>query len=217
MRRLVGDAVWTAMLAHTYERRHPAGITLLRQGQPGTHVLVLRGGVAKVIRHERDGGLTLLAFRGPGELLGEVAVLDDGVRSASVRTISHCSVGVMSKADFLRFVTEHSLFPVLVRYALTKLRESDLARGGGDVPTRLAAALAYLADICEPSTPSPGQPLELALTRDELAQYLATSRNTITAALCQLEPFQVRAGRKRIVIEDLPALRRAAADHRNAL
>ncbi|MBH5335816.1 Crp/Fnr family transcriptional regulator [Streptomyces pactum] len=211
MRGLVGEEVWTGMLRQSFERRHPVGDVLLRQGEPGTHVLALRGGVAKVIRRERGGDLTLLAFRGPGELLGEVAVLDDGERSASVQAISDCSVAVLSKTVFLRFVTDHDLYPVLVRYALSRLRESDRARGGGDVVTRLAASLVSLADISGHSAIPPGRCLELALTRDELAQHLRVSRNTVTAGLSELEPYQVRTGRKRVFIGDLPALRRAAA------
>jgi CRP/FNR family transcriptional regulator, cyclic AMP receptor protein len=211
LRRLVGDALWTDILEQSFERRHPVGDTLLRQGEPGTHVLALRSGVVKVTRRERSGDLTLLAFRGPGELLGEVAVLDDAVRSASVEAISHCSVAVLSKTEFLRFVTDHDLFPVLVRYALGRLRESDRARGGGDVVARLAASLVSLADISGHSTIPPGRHLELALTRDELAQHLRVSRNTITACLSELEPLRVRTGRKRIFIDDLPALRQVAA------
>ena len=44
-----------------------------------------------------------------GVLLGEVAVLDQGVRSASVETISPCDVAVLSRAEFLRFATEHDI------------------------------------------------------------------------------------------------------------
>ncbi|MGK4584855.1 Crp/Fnr family transcriptional regulator [Kitasatospora sp. HPMI-4] len=211
LRHLIGDELWARMLDEAFERPHPIGSTLLRQGEPGTHVLALRSGVAKVIRRERSGDLTLLAFRGPGEALGEVAVLDDGLRSASVEAISPCTVAVLGKAVFLRFVADHDLFPVLVRYALGKLRESDLARGGGDVVARLAAALVALADVSAGPEAPPGRRVEFALTRDELAQYLGVSRNTVTAGLSELGPLQVRTGRKHIVIDDLPALRLAAA------
>ncbi|MFE6737614.1 Crp/Fnr family transcriptional regulator [Streptomyces tubercidicus] len=212
LRHFVGDAAWRDLLSQVFERRHPAGSMMLRQGEPGTHVLAVLSGVAKVLRRERSGDLTLLAFRGPGELLGEVAVLDDDVRSASVETISSCTVGVIGKAEFLRFVVAHDLFPVLMRYAFTRMRESDEARGGGgSTLTRLAATLVGLADISGHPASRPGEPLELALTRHELAQYLGMSRNTITATLAGLESCGVQAGRKRIVIGDLTALRRVAA------
>ncbi|WDT56577.1 Crp/Fnr family transcriptional regulator [Streptomyces sp. G7(2002)] len=211
LRHFVGDAVWRDLLGQVYERRHPAGSMMLRQGEPGTHVLAVLSGVAKVLRRERNGDLTLLAFRGPGELLGEVAVLDDDVRSASVETISSCTVGVIGKAEFLRFVVDHDLFPVLVRYAFTRMRESDEARGGGDTLTRLVATLVGLADISGQTGGRPGEPLELALTRHELAQYLGISRNTISATLAELESCDVQAGRKRIVLGDLTTLRRMVA------
>ncbi|MGW3071575.1 Crp/Fnr family transcriptional regulator [Kitasatospora sp. NPDC001132] len=210
LRHLMGDAAWTGMLDGAFERRHPIGTTLLRQGEPGTHVLALLAGVAKVSRRERDGSVRLLAFRGPGELLGEVAVLDDGVRSASVQAISDCTVAVLAKAAFLRFVADRELFPVMVRYAMGRLRESDLARTGGDIVPRLAAALVALADLSAGPVPAVGRRIELALTRDELAQHLGVSRNTVTTALAALAAHRVETGRKSITLADLPALRRAA-------
>ncbi|MFF4586564.1 Crp/Fnr family transcriptional regulator [Streptomyces sp. NPDC001388] len=211
LRDFTGETVWADLLERSFERRHPAGSVLLRQGEPGTHVLAVVTGVAKVIRQERNGDLSLLAFRGPGELLGEVAVLDDGVRSANVESISQCVVGVMSKAEFLAFVSRHGLFPVLVKYALTRLRESDAARSGGDVRARLAATLVHLIDISghPHSAQSVHGPVEFALTRNELAQHLRTSRNTVTAALNDLASCGVRLGRRRIIVDDLPALRLA--------
>ncbi|MFF1787869.1 Crp/Fnr family transcriptional regulator [Kitasatospora sp. NPDC058243] len=211
----MGEATWKSMLAEAFERRHPIGATLLRQAEPGTHVLALLSGVAKVTRRERTGDVRLLAFRGPGELLGEVAVLDDGVRSASVQAISDCTVAVLTKAAFLRFVTDRDLFPVMVRYAIGRLRESDLARSGGDIVARLAAALATLADVSADQAGPPGRRTELALTRDELAQHLGVSRNTVTAGLAELGSHQVHAGRKSIVIGDLFALRRVAGGARD--
>jgi CRP-like cAMP-binding protein len=209
LRDFAGETVWADLVEHSFKRRHPAGSVLLRQGESGTHVLAVLTGVAKVIRQERNGDLSLLAFRGPGELLGEVAVLDDGTRSANVESISPCVVGVMGKTEFLAFVSRHDLFPALVKYALTRLRESDEARRSGDVRVRLAAALLHLIDISgHPySAHDAGGPVELALTRHELAQHLGTSRNTITAALNDLSSCGVRAGRKRITVDDLPTLR----------
>ncbi|MET9292273.1 Crp/Fnr family transcriptional regulator [Streptomyces sp. NPDC003077] len=211
LRALAGEDVWAELVRQSHERWHPPGTLLLRQDEPGTHVLAVLSGVAKVVRTERDGKRNLLAFRGPGELLGEVAVLAGGGRLASVETLARCKVGVMSKADFARFIAAHDLSPVLVRYALARLRESDQARRGGDVLPRLAATLVRLADLSSRPGTCPTGPLELALTRDELAQHLRTSRNTVTAKLAELESCRVHARRLRIVINDLPALRRAAA------
>ncbi|MDT0447062.1 Crp/Fnr family transcriptional regulator [Streptomyces johnsoniae] len=213
LRDFVGETVWGDLLALAFDRWHPAGSVLMHQGESGTHVLAVRSGVAKVVRAERNGELTLLAFRGPGELLGEVAVLGGGGRLASVETLTRCCVAVMSRAEFLRFVAKHDLSPALMRYALARLSESDRARSGGAVLTRLAAILVRVAEISGQSgdsADSSGQSLELALTRQELAQYLRASRNTVTAQLAGLEASGVHARRGRIVITDLTALRRVS-------
>ncbi|MEK8171591.1 Crp/Fnr family transcriptional regulator [Streptomyces sp. M19] len=209
MRAYVGEAVWAELLAAAYPRAHPAGSVLLRQGEPGTHVLAVISGATKVVRRERNGDLTLLAFRGPGELLGEVAVLDDRERSASVEVLAvrrrrRQPGGLPALRPRARPLAAPG--PLRPRQAAGVGR----ARGGGDVLTRLARTLVELADISESPARRPGIPLELALTRNELAQYLGTSRNTITAMLAELAFCQVRTGRGRVVIGDLPALRAAA-------
>ncbi|WP_245240740.1 Crp/Fnr family transcriptional regulator [Streptomyces spiramenti] len=215
MRLLMGEHRWQRLIDTAFPRSHPAGATLLRQGEPGTHVLALRQGVAKVLLGERGGGLTLLAFRGPGELLGEVAVLDDGVRSASVVAITPCAVSVLDSTAFLRLAAEQDLYPVFTRYAMGRLRESDSARSGGDVTARLATALLQLADMSEEPSRAAAAAQDLALTRNELAQHLGVSRNTVTTALAELAPARVRAGRGRVHIGDLPVLRGLAGPGRD--
>ncbi|MEV0260254.1 Crp/Fnr family transcriptional regulator [Streptomyces sp. NPDC050617] len=209
LRDLAGEGVWADLVRRSRRRWHPPGELLLRQEEPGTHVLAVLSGVLKVVRTERNGALTLLAFRGPGDLLGEVAVLGGGGRLASVETLLRCEVAVMGREEFIRFVAARDLSPVLVRYALTRLRESTQARGGGDVLPRLAAALVRIADISNWPGPCAERSLELALTHEELAQHLRIHRNTVTDLLRKLEPCRVRTRRMRIVIDDLPALRRA--------
>ncbi|MFD0852081.1 cyclic nucleotide-binding domain-containing protein, partial [Actinomadura adrarensis] len=56
-------------------RRFRPGQTLLRQGEPAFHVLLLVSGRVKVLLTMSDGEVLLLAVRGPGELLGEIAAL----------------------------------------------------------------------------------------------------------------------------------------------
>ncbi|MGW7293031.1 Crp/Fnr family transcriptional regulator [Streptomyces xiamenensis] len=213
LRGLAGDKVWTELIACSHERRHPAGSVMLRQGEPGTHVLAIVQGLAKVVHCEPSGRLAVLAFRGAGELLGEVAVLEDDTRLATVEALTDCVVAVLGAAEFLSFATRRDLFPALTRHALIRLRESDEARGGGELMARLATTLTRLADIAgRPCRPGPHRAaLELALTREELAQYLRTSRNTVSDKLAELGPGLVRVGRRRIIIDDLAALRRIAS------
>jgi hypothetical protein len=81
--------------------RHPAGATLIRQGQRGTDVYLILDGV---IRVERDG--ERLAEYGPGALLGERAHLEDGTRTATLVAVTPCLVAAVDAGQLERSALE---------------------------------------------------------------------------------------------------------------
>jgi voltage-gated potassium channel len=79
----------------------PAGWFLLNQGSyPDGFFVVLEGEVAV----ERDGGE--IARLGPGEFFGEIALLEDDRRTASVTTATRVKAAVMDSADFFEMCAE---------------------------------------------------------------------------------------------------------------
>ena len=74
-----------------------AGTVLLRQGEPGTAVYLLLDGVVGV---ERDG--QALAEYGPGVMLGERALLEDGNRTSTVTAVTACRVASAEASQFDR-------------------------------------------------------------------------------------------------------------------
>ena len=198
LRELVPAPAWEG-LAGFPRRRHEAGALLLRQGGAGSHVLALIQGIVKVVRGDLDGKDRLLAFRGPGEVLGEMAVQDGGVRLAHVQAISKCEVAVIPASAFQGFVKQHGLADQLFLHALSRLREQTQACEG-ETDQRLAATLLRLIEISGSRT--------FSLTREELAQHLGVSRNSVTKALKRLGPHRVRFGRTYIEVLDKMHLRR---------
>ncbi|MEU2608035.1 Crp/Fnr family transcriptional regulator [Streptomyces albus] len=151
---------------------------LLRQGDPGTHVLALTSGSAIVTLTGVEGERTLLAVRGAGELFGELAVLDSQPRSASVTAARPCLVHVIAAPLFEQFVAEHGLMNVMLRHAIARVRAAEEVRlelATASVAHRLAAALMRLV---EASSPEEGA-LEVPLTQEELAQLIGASRNAV--------------------------------------
>ncbi|MEU3708622.1 Crp/Fnr family transcriptional regulator [Streptomyces catenulae] len=200
LRDLVPPEAWAALADHP-RRSHPAGEILLRQGDSGTHVCALLQGMVKVVRTDADGRERLLAFRGPGEVLGEMAVQAGGHRLADVRTLSTCEVAVIPADTFRRFVKEYDLATQLATYAVNRLREQTRATEGA-VGQRLAGTLLRLVEICGAHT--------LSLTREDLAQHLGVGRNSVTKALTGFGPRRVRTERTRIRVLDVPHLREVA-------
>jgi CRP-like cAMP-binding protein len=102
-----------------------SGETLMRQGEPGYEALMLEEGSADVIR----GGQVINVI-GPGDLFGELAVLDDGVaRTASVVASSDVRAIVLT-AHFLRELRDR--MPEVgakIDRAAAEHREHDLREG----------------------------------------------------------------------------------------
>src|SRR4051812_43181392 len=100
------------------ERRFAAGATLMYEGQPGTEVLVLMSGRVKVSYLTRDGREVILDFRGPGDLVGEMAVVDGHPRSNTVQAIEPVQVLALAAADFKALVASS---PTLANQLLQNL------------------------------------------------------------------------------------------------
>ncbi|WP_233221422.1 Crp/Fnr family transcriptional regulator [Streptomyces carminius] len=213
---MLSEELWREMVAQGTARRFPARSVLLRQGAPGTHLLALTEGLVKVVRHERCGGVTLLAFRGPGDLLGETSVFDGGTRIADVVSLSSCTAVVLDARRFRLFVEEHGVAMELVRQALDRLRESDLYRAELltlPLIARLARTLIRLAALASPAEGATRTPLRLSgLTQEELAQSVGVTRNALGAGLRRLRgEGAVETARRAVVIRDMEALRLLAA------
>ena len=158
---------------------------LLRQGDPATHVLALAAGAVLITRRGLRGQPTLLAVRGAGELLGHLALLERGTRSATVIAMESCRLHIVPALEFTRFVAGHQLVATLLRHTIGRLREADQIRVElvtADVSIRLAAALVRLAAV---SSAAPGDGVDIRLTQSELAQLIGASRNAVGATLAR--------------------------------
>ncbi|MET7639483.1 Crp/Fnr family transcriptional regulator [Streptomyces sp. NPDC005438] len=178
----LGDELWSQLKELAPLRTRPARSILLREGDSGTHVILLAWGSAVITRTARNGERMLLAVRGAGELLGELAVLDSQPRTASVLAAEKCGVHVIPAVDFLKFVESHDLLSLLLQHAIARVREGDAVRvelATSPVPVRLASALERL---CKAATMSASF-VTVRLTQTELSQLIGASRNAVGAAL----------------------------------
>ncbi|MDB4873500.1 MAG: Crp/Fnr family transcriptional regulator [Massilia sp.] len=202
---LLPQEVWRALLAGGTVRRFDGGGVLMLQGDPGTHVLVLTAGHVKVTRVEPNGESLLLAVRGPGEVIGEVAVLDGTGRSASVIALDSCITYVLSAARFHRVVDEFRMEGVLLRHVLSRYREGEQVRAelaelsAGDCLARILLRLGAAIGGTSPA---------LDLSQEELAAAAGLSRSAVAAELAELRRRGlVATGRRRLIICDLARLK----------
>ncbi|WP_030609083.1 Crp/Fnr family transcriptional regulator [Streptomyces sclerotialus] len=211
---MLAEDAWSELQRLGTVRRFRARSVMLRQGAPGTHLLALTDGLAKVVCREPDGATTWLAFRGPGDLLGEVSVFNGTTRTADVVALSSCTAVVLEAERFRRFVEQHGLVMDLMRQTLSRLRESDARRAelqNVSLVVRLARSLLRLAELIGPN--GVRAPVRLAgLTQEEIAQAIGVTRNSVGTGLQQLrEAGAVETARRVITIRDMRTLRHWAA------
>ncbi|WP_069741320.1 Crp/Fnr family transcriptional regulator [Streptomyces sp. EN23] len=200
LRELVSDEVWAKLTAYPVTHRR-AGETLLKQGDPGTEVIVLVDGLVKIVHADRNGNKRLLAFRGPGEILGEMALQSGDVRLAHVEAMSSCKFSRILAVDFHRLVRDHRLAGALAALTARRLREQTEVYDG-DVLERLIMALLRLVEVS-------GGARSFSLIRDELAQHIGVGRKSVSKALVELGPGLVQMGRGRVRVVDVEGLRKA--------
>ena len=192
-------------------RHYRRGDVLFHQGDDAGAVLVLLEGHVKAAMLN-DGREVILAFPGPGELLGELSAVDGEPRSGTVRAVDDVEALVIPGSAFRAFL-EHRprIALILLRSVAARLRAADRQRvdyAVNDVVVRVAGRLVELCDRygAEQET---GIDIGLGITQDELAAWAGASREAVAKAMALLRTLGwVQTERRRIVVLDLPALRR---------
>ena len=112
-------------------RSYRRGAVLLLEGDHSDHVFVIREGRVKVVATTTGGQELLLAVRGPGELIGELAALTHGseARSASVMALDPIVAQVIAGVDFEAFLEQHPrVLMIVMRKLMERLRDADRRR-----------------------------------------------------------------------------------------
>lgn len=207
---MLSDETWRELRGQGATRTFRERSVMLRQGSAGTHLLALTDGLAKVVCREPTGAVTWLAFRGPGDLLGEVSVFHGTTRTAEVVALTRCTAVVLEAERFRRFIEQRGLIMDLMRQALSRLRESDAHRTELltlPLVTRLARALLRLVELTAPGCESEGVRLT-GLSQEEIAQATGVTRNAVITGLQRLrESGAVETARRTIIIRDMKTLR----------
>jgi CRP/FNR family transcriptional regulator, cyclic AMP receptor protein len=191
-------------------RAFPAGVRVFHEGDRSDACYLVRSGDLRVTREHSDGRAIALATLGPGDIFGELAMLDGQARSASVETLSDSELLALPAADFRRMLAEHSQISVKLIIALTRrLRETNerVARQSFQtVPSRVAGVLTQL--IAEEAAPEGRTGVTIRMTQADLAQLAGTSRESVSRFLATLERAGVvSVGRGRVTVVEPRRLR----------
>jgi len=204
-RSVLDDRTFTV---HGRPRHVASRQVIINKGAPATHLFIVVSGRVKVSASSEDGKEITFAILGPGEVVGELALLAGSEHSATVTALEPTELLVFERRDFLALLQGQPDFAVdLLTTVCTRLRCStemteDLSFL--PLPVRLAKKLVTLARAYGTST-SRGMRIGLHLCQQELANLVSTTRESVNKQLALWQAEGLVATEKGfLVIRDLP-------------
>lgn len=196
-------------------RRFARGQALFHEGQLPDRVVLMQSGCVKVTCTTTTGREIVLAFRGPGELVGELAAIDDEPRSATIVAVESVEALTLTPRDFLAFLETHPAASLaLVRVLSRRLRDADAKRIEFASLNTLGRVAHRLLELCDRfGDPEDGAiRIALPLSQEELAGWTGSSLESVGRSLQTMRALHwITTRRREIRVVDPDALRRAAS------
>jgi CRP/FNR family cyclic AMP-dependent transcriptional regulator len=188
--------------------RRSAGNAFMLEGEHGDFALLIKKGHVKVVAGKPP---RIVAIRGPGDMIGEMAAIRRKPRSASVFAMNEVEALYLPAARWLRFLYDHpramhaqwAAEAERTEQATRKIVESELAVG-----QQLAKALTELTDAGIGERTS-SETVELQLSQQDLAAMIGAKKLDSVKKVIRLlkAAGTIATGRQQITILDLAALR----------
>ena len=201
-----------AIVARARIRTFHAGETVFQMGSPGDQMMALISGSIRISVRFAGGKELLLAIIRPGEVFGELAVLDEKERSADAVAENACTLAILDRRDILSFFERTpSAWPKLVAVLCQRLRRTN--EGFAEVallelPVRLARTMLRVSDL---QTNSAGETSEIWFSQRELASMVGSRRETVNKCLRTWQRSGiVKISEGSIIITNRPALEHLA-------
>jgi CRP-like cAMP-binding protein len=159
------------------------GETIFSKGDPGTSLIAVIRGTVKISISSAEGRSAILNLIGPGEIFGEVALLDGLARTADATANSNCEIFVIDRREFLPFVRSQpalamkfiELLCARVRWTSDQVEQVILQ----DLPGRLASALIRLTEKHKAAP----EGRTIAITQQEISEMVGMTRESINTQL----------------------------------
>jgi CRP/FNR family cyclic AMP-dependent transcriptional regulator len=164
---------------HLRRRRYGKGDTVFYQGDPGLSLCIVQQGRVKLALTTPEGREIIIDLLGPGDVFGELALLDGEPRSADAVATEASELMLLERDEFIRFLMERPGVAVQLLGILSRRlrRDAQLLQDAAflDVPARLARTILRLAE----APPAGGQAVTPRLNQTDLAGLTGTTRETL--------------------------------------
>jgi CRP-like cAMP-binding protein len=203
--RGLSDEERKGLVSQARIRNFSSGETIFPMGASGDSMMAVLTGTVRISVPSPEGKEIVLAILQPGELLGEIALLDGKDRTADAHAMGACSLAILDRRAVLAFLERHpSSYLGLIEVLCGRLRQTDQQIAEIvflDLPTRLAKTLLRMAAVARGPTGT-----RIALSQRELGNIVGSSRESINKCLREWQ----RNGIVRIEESEIIITKRAA-------
>ena len=193
---------------------------IFSQGEQGDSLFILLEGKVKISTYSSAGKETVLSFFGPGDILGEIALLDEGPRTASAYVLEDTRTLQLHRNEFLPFLEKHPRIAMqLISVLCKRLRQADMFIE--EVVTmqagpRLARAIMRLADTHGKEDENGHIAIALKVSQSNLGAHAGLMRENVNRQLRHWEENGIISNNNGIItILDMPQLEQVVTDAMN--
>ena len=205
------DLQLSQLLSCVQHRSYPRNAFILRAGEETDALYIILSGRVKVLIPDEEGHEVILSMIGPHEFFGEMGLLDELPRSASVETLEACEMLRLSKAGFTGILKDNfELAMLIIRNLVRRLRDADRkieSLALIDVYGRVARLLIDMAESIDGKWI-----VEKAPPKQEIARMIGASREMVSRVVKDLQrKGLIRAEKRRIHVLDKTSMQRRAS------
>jgi CRP/FNR family cyclic AMP-dependent transcriptional regulator len=160
--------------------------TIMGAGDATDSLYIVLSGRLKVMMSDSDGKEVILAILGPGEIFGEMGLIDDEPRSASVVSLEPCELLSLSKRDFRKCLAENfEMSMAVMRGLVRRLREADRKIGSLALLDVYGRVSRLLLDMAE--TVNGEKIVTKRLPKQDIAKMIGASREMVSRVMKDLQ------------------------------
>ena len=203
---LLPDAQLLLLTQALSRKPYPKGSTVVAAGDPADALYIVISGRLKVLMSDKEGREVILAILNQGDFFGEMGLIDQAPRSATVVATGSCELLTITRADFMKCLQKNlDLTMSVMRGLVKRLREADKKIGSlalMDVCGRVARLLMEMAETVDGQ-----QVVTRKLPKQQIAKMVGASREMVSRVMKEMETsgrIEVRA--HQILLRDSLAL-----------
>jgi len=183
------DRYASVLLAKSTAVTLHAGDILFQQGDAGDGCYWIQRGALKVAIASQPGQERIIAILGAGAIVGELAMIDDLPRSATISAIVACELTFVSRAAFTDLLRRHpELNGFLVTTLVARLRQTDEEAAAAtflSVRARVARALLRIAEVLGKEAEDGLLTIPERIRQDDLAAMAGVARENVSRTLSE--------------------------------